>query len=56
MTTRGLWVNPIGGMLYFGIDAYYPNGWDGATQMMSLIEANERAMVGHNMLNGVPKE
>lgn len=28
----GVWVNPAAGMLYFGVDAFYPGGWPAAME------------------------
>ena len=33
---------PIASTLYFGIDAFYPGGWEGASQTAADVEARER--------------
>ncbi|MFM2224931.1 MAG: hypothetical protein RJA07_1133 [Bacteroidota bacterium] len=37
MGAYGLWINPIAPTLYFGIDAFYPGGWNGAMQDQSRL-------------------
>ena len=45
MGLYGLYVNPIGGSLYFGVDAFYPGGWQGAiTDQSRLIEKNQQIL------------
>jgi hypothetical protein len=51
MSAYGLWVNPLVGALYFGIDAFYPGGWIGVSQTAERTEINERAMTGHSFFS-----
>lgn len=37
----------IPSLLYFGIDAFYPGGWVGASETAARTEANEQQMTGH---------
>lgn len=46
MGAYGLWVNPIGGALYFGVDAFYPGGWNGALQKNSSLIKQNQAILG----------
>jgi len=45
MGAYGLWVNPVAGTLYFGVDAFYPGGWKSALEKNgSLTEQNQEIM------------
>lgn len=52
----GVWVNPIVGITYYGIDTFYPGGWDKALKKSAEIEDMERKVTGHGFVNGMPKE
>ena len=42
-----LYVNPVAGALYFGMDAFYPEGWQGAaTDYDRIQKANEVIVPG----------
>ena len=43
------------GAIYYGIDTFYPGEVEGAMDRAAAVEARERTITGHNMLNGVPK-
>ncbi|WP_131329552.1 RHS repeat domain-containing protein, partial [Chryseobacterium piperi] len=44
-------VGTIPSLLYFGVDNFYPGGWEGASETAGKTEANERAMTGHSFLS-----
>lgn len=51
-----LWINPAAGVVYFGLEAFYPGGVGGAANKMAEIESLERKITGHGFINGMPKE
>ncbi|MPT31210.1 MAG: hypothetical protein E2600_06005 [Chryseobacterium sp.] len=54
MGAYGTWVNPAAGILYFGIDAFYPGGWDGAMKDTELRQAKFDRIINAN--SGMPRQ
>lgn len=48
MGAYGTWVNPAAGMLYFGVDAFYPGGWPGAMENMDRTQRANQEILGPN--------
>ncbi|WP_164976868.1 hypothetical protein [Chryseobacterium sp. CH1] len=44
-------VGTIPSLLYFGVDSFYPGGWEGAAETAAKTENNERAMTGHSLFS-----
>ena len=42
----GVWVNPAGALMYFGIDAFYPGGWPGAMHNMNETQKANQQILG----------
>mgnify|MGYP006925666723 CR=1 FL=1 len=40
-------VGTIPAILYFGIDSFYPGGWEGASRTAARTEAYEQQITGH---------
>jgi RHS repeat-associated protein len=53
MAAYGLWINPVGGALYFGVDAFYPGGWPAALETQAKVEKRERDMTGASTKMGL---
>ncbi|MCL8537391.1 hypothetical protein M9991_11020 [Chryseobacterium gallinarum] len=41
----GTWVNPAVGIIYFGVDAFYPGGWEGYGNDYQSIQSQNAAIV-----------
>ncbi|MBP2619729.1 hypothetical protein J2772_004948 [Chryseobacterium jejuense] len=41
----GTWVNPAAGILYFGVDAFYPGGWEGYGNDYQSIQSDNAAIM-----------
>ena len=54
MGAYGTWVNPAAGILYFGIDAFYPGGWDGAMNDTAIRQSEFDRIINAN--SGMPRQ
>ncbi|MCS4300649.1 RHS repeat-associated protein [Chryseobacterium sp. BIGb0232] len=41
----GTWINPAAGILYFGVDAFYPGGWEGYGNDYQSIQSDNAAIM-----------
>ncbi len=46
MGAYGLWLNPVVGSVYFGVDNFYPGGWPEAIKMSAYIQNRDRSILG----------